>query len=703
MDGLIQQVSIVQGQLRKLRLSIAASPHSSEYEKSLRAIGTLTDALATDFDMIQSRGRKRPQDESLQTQVGSLQRKLRHQKQKVDAQEAMLADMQYAKTGGRIKNLWFVKVMLAAPGVPARTLSQWCRDWPTEETQNISPCYIGPVKDAMVEVLKKLNKEIVAASVRDAGVLEGGTETLPVYIVHVHDEAAMRLKSYVSEPSPRGRASKIQNHCVHVYAGQACNEVYTELQPLLKKDAQTIAFSLISTTKGVMEAILTGATQIPSQCTGTRVVHIIVGDGIHTNENACRRALQYYRQWAKQRHMRYSLIVVKCASHKANLVVQVAICGQVIRNALKNDALTGTCSRLFKYLMVDYLDEFSSNLRQVVMERLTLVHECEDAASVCARAASERFQQLYGKGVLPDALIAVLNQDILTWQHHCPANTDRCVVAARLYEVLNGLLLRLEARPVVTRFWLFTECAFALLLMDLLAVPSEVLSLTTTKAQKVKKVNSKRLTKVRAFFAEAGTPSLLRKVCLCLRLTLHAVNISSRTKTKDGDALPLFVRLAQREVQEKTAEELRDILPLLAFDPKLDVADTVLGLLTTQAHIVMRFDSYAGYAGKLWRACRIWNETGWPLGIKDFLETPADDMDSGYSADLLEVALSQGSLAQQADYMMSDPVQLEIEHTLRRILGNSLDVERKHHQDRCQEVLIHSDVHSKSQNKVCNI
>ena len=100
---------------------------------------------------------------------------------------------------------WFVsEAVNYEPGARKR-LGLRARHWKTalRHIADMTPAAASIEAPAIEDVASEEKpKEIVAASVRDAGVLEGGTETLPVYIVHVHDEAAMRLKS-------------------HVYAGQA--------------------------------------------------------------------------------------------------------------------------------------------------------------------------------------------------------------------------------------------------------------------------------------------------------------------------------------------------------------------------------------------------------------------------------------------------------------------------------------------------
>lgn len=90
-------------------------------------------------------------------------------------------------------------------------------------------------------------------------------------------------------------------------------------------------------------------------------------------------------------------------------------------------------------------------------------------------------------------------------------------------EVLLRQVLVVEEKPVVTRVFLFAPCCFAFLRMSMLGLSSDV--------QCVGDVNpavesTKRLKAVNAFFARGQTPALLRKACLCLRLTLFATSLT---------------------------------------------------------------------------------------------------------------------------------------------------------------------------------
>lgn len=164
----------------------------------------------------------------------------------------------------------------------------------------------------------------------------------------------------------RGRSSKVQQNVVKVAVGAEVVNVYCELQALLRKDAQTIAHAL----RQVVDAVAAAALEGQVQEERLRLIHLLTGDGVPTNLAAARRLFQ-----SLQDHPRidYRLIVWVCASHQTNLVIQVAICGTLLADPINSNALCGTCSRLFKYLINDYFEEFSASLRSYVVANCQLV------------------------------------------------------------------------------------------------------------------------------------------------------------------------------------------------------------------------------------------------------------------------------------------------------------------------------------------
>ena len=104
--------------------------------------------------------------------------------------------------------------------------------------------------------------------------------------------------------------------------GQQTLEWFCELQPLLKKDRAPIAIAIINIIREILDKV---AAQLREATVKLRVIHVVIGDGVSTNELALKRVLWHFRNkpcpWIE-----YFVVVWKCASHKANLSVAVAIC-----------------------------------------------------------------------------------------------------------------------------------------------------------------------------------------------------------------------------------------------------------------------------------------------------------------------------------------------------------------------------------------
>jgi hypothetical protein len=80
-----------------------------------------------------------------------------------------------------------------------------------------------------------------------------------------------------------------------------------ELQPLAKKDGATMCFALKQVIDRLRETL-----QLPGE---TPMLHILIGDGIYTNEKAARQLFALLR--AENRN--YCMVSLKCSSHQANL------------------------------------------------------------------------------------------------------------------------------------------------------------------------------------------------------------------------------------------------------------------------------------------------------------------------------------------------------------------------------------------------
>ncbi len=124
-------------------------------------------------------------------------------------------------------------------------------------------------------------------------------------------------------------------------------EVLGELQPLADKGGLTLATAVKQAAGVCIDALVSGGAG--------RVIQILMGDGINTNSNVGRRILLYFDELA-QGKWEYALILLKCASHLANLCVSISLCGGPCKNPVENESLCANASRFFP--------PFGSNVRR---------------------------------------------------------------------------------------------------------------------------------------------------------------------------------------------------------------------------------------------------------------------------------------------------------------------------------------------------
>ena len=147
----------------------------------------------------------------------------------------------------------------------------------------LSHSYIIRARDAFVEMLKYVSANHVKAAV----VAE---HPQPIFVTHIHDEASMRFRSFDKDANnDRGLYSKIQNNAVTVSIGATNIEWPTELQPLASKDGQTLATAMLEVMENLLAPMRAGVAASPDA--GRYVVHLLIGDGVNTNENAAKKLL----------------------------------------------------------------------------------------------------------------------------------------------------------------------------------------------------------------------------------------------------------------------------------------------------------------------------------------------------------------------------------------------------------------------------
>ncbi|CAK0899812.1 unnamed protein product [Prorocentrum cordatum] len=620
MTDLKEAVVEAERALRKLRGRILAERAGAGHEETMAAIECAQDAFRKRFDRPRAAGRKRLPAKRLST----LARSVKHQKRMRKVAETALRKERADKMGNRIQSIWYVRAAMADPTVPARTLESFFRDFPAQETKNISTFSISRVRDAIAEIIKKLNRRRIELAMASMPAGWHARETHPVFIRHIHDEACMRMNSFMKDederynlhaPVVRARSSKVQNDVVSVHFQDSALEHFVELKPLARKSAKTNATSLICVLSDVVSALWPGVRNPHGG--RLRLIHVVMGDGISTNASAVRRVWRFMKESGLP--MRYSLVVWRCASHVANLVVMTAICGRVVSRPVGRDRLCDTCSKFYKYLLADYQEEFAFHLRRYVVDNFRLVPFPEHHDALRGRAQARLLQQLYGKRALPDKLLDFFNGRLGSLEHVGPHTSDMKALQSEAYALIQKYCFKVEDNPVVTRFFfLFADAEFGFLRFSMLNVPVGVLS---TGCVVPRQDSQERLKFLRELLADPDCQKHLHKVALCLRVALYATCLTAQSADLEGRP-PLVARLGDGEVQAKTTQDLAEMLPLLGSDPELDVADAVKALLTTQTHIHIRFSSFNGYPSRLWKLCRKYNPVSYSSAIEDAVSHP---------------------------------------------------------------------------------
>ena len=151
-----------------------------------------------------------------------------------------------------------------------------------------------------------------------------------------------------------------------------------------------------------------------------RVTHLLTGDGIGTNEAAAQRLLMHYHS---QRGVDYALLMWSCASHQSNLVCHLAVCGEITRDPVNNNALCGCASRLFKHLLPAYFEEFSLGLGEYLTECCEQV-ETTPELQLAHHTHIEGLEALYGPYLFPDEIKALYNTTLARPVHAATVPQD---------------------------------------------------------------------------------------------------------------------------------------------------------------------------------------------------------------------------------------------------------------------------------------
>ena len=282
------------------------------------------------------------------------------------------------------------------------------------------------------------------------------------------------------------------------------------------------------------------------------LVHVLVGDGIYTNNKAARIVLAESQRVPAHPALCYLLILVVCANHQANLALASAVQGKIANTVFRSVVtmqenagekpkgphrqVCGVAVRMAKYLINDYYSEFLANVRDWG-SRLRIVPPA--AARPQEAGKVDKLYELYGERVLPKAVLAVLSNGCGVLEHCLTADTSaehdrdpdeyKRGLIATLVEVVRDRILVVSEHPTYTRFFTFREHIEAFALLDFLGCHEDIIKLVSVSAR-VK--NTKRMRRVNQFFRRVDARDYLRRTVLCLRLTGAIHDMAAATVDK---------------------------------------------------------------------------------------------------------------------------------------------------------------------------
>ena len=107
-----------------------------------------------------------------------------------------------------------------------------------------------------------------------------------------------------------------------------------------------------------------------------RIFHILIGDGIATNDAAAKRLWACLQERGLGPRVRYFLMVIVCGTHQVGLTAKSAVTGRAAAAAARGklyEDIAGVAVRLFKYLVNDYYEEFAFSINQWIHRDLEIL------------------------------------------------------------------------------------------------------------------------------------------------------------------------------------------------------------------------------------------------------------------------------------------------------------------------------------------
>jgi len=373
---------------------------------------------------------------------------------------------------------------------------------------------------------------------------------------------------------------------------------------------------------------------------------------------------------------------VRCSSHQVNLAITSAVTGRaaVTAHSARQSAsapdesnphrnVCGTIVRLFKYLVNDYYANFCSNLADLTRSFALL--EPTTGREV-ARGKWEGLAELYGDSVLPPELLRLFNAGLGEWGHAASVTGQPlCAMQDDLLHFLRKKLLVVDEKPTLTRMFTFNEHINTLLLMSFLGLTHKIVK---PRGGKPQERNQRRMRQVNAFMADPATPQYLRCTALALDILGHAHGVCGQM----GQEVPLLVRLARGQVQDNISADLTRICRRMHLDKNLAAAECFTLLLGVCVELSVRFRQYEGFPYRAHTLSKKFN-AGYIPACVDFLQTPSQQLDTGFSLPLKKLAeRGRETEVERLKFLLSAPVQEALDLAFSSSEASSLPVERKH-------------------------
>ena len=178
---------------------------------------------------------------------------------------------------------------------------------------------------------------------------------------------------------------------------------------------------------------------------------MLVGDGVNASENASKRVLNHFLNQHPTGSVGYRLLVWRCAARQANLVVVVAIAGKLGGSVLDNSPLCATLSRLYRFLVPSYLDEFTAQLRNLVASTFEMRDDVDSDDRRLHQERSRTYVCAVWAASLDRRTSSAPQQGFAKMEHAAAPGIDLAVVKRRMFDCLLRPVWLEDEQPVVTR------------------------------------------------------------------------------------------------------------------------------------------------------------------------------------------------------------------------------------------------------------